>query len=179
MSNIERHQDNTAKKYPGTRKHIHQYERCSSTSGAGRFRPVWKCAIPTCYHWMPPHMEHHLIGRMSICPNCAENFPLTRELMQWAIISNTDVNELDNTMLVSVVLCDNCVKGIVGRSTDIVNQIINDPTSFEEYQQLHDPLYSMKESGGKKHQAPANEPEIPYCIKCNMYHSIGAECAAT
>jgi len=55
----------------GTPKHIHKYMQTQL-----KFTKVWRCALPDCRHFMPPHQEELLIGRSSICWGCGEKFTL-------------------------------------------------------------------------------------------------------
>lgn len=61
----------------GSKKHIHKYMRVQL-----KFAKVWRCSLPDCYHYMPPHMEEMLIGRKSICWSCGNHFPLDEIAMK-------------------------------------------------------------------------------------------------
>lgn len=50
------------------RKHTHKYYREQMT-----FARVWKCGLPDCSHYMPPHMEANVRGKRSICWSCEES----------------------------------------------------------------------------------------------------------
>lgn len=49
------------------RKHIHKYckRELYGTS-------VWTCALPTCTHYMPKHLEEMVKGKYSVCWECDE-----------------------------------------------------------------------------------------------------------
>lgn len=54
------------------KKHTHKYfygHKVGSTT-------VWRCAIPKCSHYLPEHMEEHIIGRAGICWSCGEEMVL-------------------------------------------------------------------------------------------------------
>ncbi len=42
--------------------------------GAGH---VWACALPSCSHYMPPHLSSMIEGKTSLCNQCGEEFILT------------------------------------------------------------------------------------------------------
>ena len=59
-------------------KHVHKYHHIDMSYGT----KLWACALPTCNHHMPKHIENSLIGKFSICWNCAKNFILDTENMK-------------------------------------------------------------------------------------------------
>lgn len=58
------------------KKHIHKYMR-----QALRHITVWRCALPQCSHFMPPHFNDLIIGRASICWSCGNTFTLDESAM--------------------------------------------------------------------------------------------------
>lgn len=73
-----------------SKKHIHKYHRISLT-----YAKVWACALPTCYHFMPKHLETNVPGKTSICWNCGEEFILDETNMKndKPICANCDPNK--------------------------------------------------------------------------------------
>lgn len=61
----------------GIKKHIHKYMRQTL-----KFATVWRCALPDCNHFMPPHQEGMITGRYSICWGCGNKFILDEFTMQ-------------------------------------------------------------------------------------------------
>lgn len=53
---------------------IHKYKRINISS---REKPyyVYKCMLPNCSHYMPPHL---VIGKYSLCWKCDESFIMLR-----------------------------------------------------------------------------------------------------
>lgn len=58
-------------------KHIHKYHRIPS-----KYHTVWSCADSHCSHFMPPHLEHLVLGRASICWECGREMVLDEISMQ-------------------------------------------------------------------------------------------------
>ncbi len=58
-------------------KHVHKYHKVSL-----QFVSVWKCALPKCTHWMPPHLNNILIGRSSVCWYCGGEMVLDEDNMK-------------------------------------------------------------------------------------------------
>lgn len=54
-----------------SKRHIHKYYRTDL-----QFTKVWRCALPDCNHYMPPHIAQLVEGRGSICWGCGEIFVL-------------------------------------------------------------------------------------------------------
>ena len=61
----------------GSKNHIHKYRRITVAGSE-----VYGCALPTCTHYMPKHMESLLLGKMSICWSCDEPFVLDSEALR-------------------------------------------------------------------------------------------------
>lgn len=59
-------------------KHVHKYHHIDIGYGT----KLWACALPTCNHHMPKHLENSVIGKFSICWNCGQNFILDTENMK-------------------------------------------------------------------------------------------------
>lgn len=59
-------------------KHVHKYHHIDIGYGT----KLWACALPTCNHHMPKHLENSVIGKFSICWNCSKNFILDTENMK-------------------------------------------------------------------------------------------------
>lgn len=57
-------------------KHVHKYHKIS------KFRTLWVCAMPKCSHYMPPDLNETLVGKMSVCWKCGEEFLLNEENMK-------------------------------------------------------------------------------------------------
>lgn len=56
---------------PG-KNHIHKYEKVLLAS-----QKLWTCSKgENCTHYLPKYMESRIIGRLSICWGCAEEFTL-------------------------------------------------------------------------------------------------------
>jgi hypothetical protein len=51
------------------KRHTHKYYKSRPYKG-GEY--LWTCALPTCSHHMPKHMEHTLHGKATICWGCDE-----------------------------------------------------------------------------------------------------------
>lgn len=64
------------------KKHIHKYVQVNIQKGDYR---LWRCALPGCNWFVHQGQELIIIGRLSICWRCEEDFEMTRELM---IINN-------------------------------------------------------------------------------------------
>lgn len=58
------------------KRHVHKYNRIFMSG-----TPLWACALPTCNHYMPKHMEMMVEGKMSICWDCGKEFILDEENM--------------------------------------------------------------------------------------------------
>ena len=49
---------------PNAKRHTHKYFRKKTA-----YLNVWACALPTCSHFMPPHLEDMVEGKATICWN--------------------------------------------------------------------------------------------------------------
>ena len=61
-----------------SKRHAHKYFR-RELYGIGR---VWQCAIPSCNHYMPPHISELVVGKLATCNECEQQYLLTREKME-------------------------------------------------------------------------------------------------
>jgi Zn finger protein HypA/HybF involved in hydrogenase expression len=59
------------------KKHVHKYHKVDIA-----YDRLWACALPTCTHYMPKHLETMLPGKGSICWKCDEPFILDAVNMQ-------------------------------------------------------------------------------------------------
>lgn len=57
-----------------TGKHIHKYMKVDL-----KFASVYRCALPTCNHYQPPHLHDLLIGKASICWGCGNQFTMDED----------------------------------------------------------------------------------------------------
>jgi hypothetical protein len=62
------------------KKHTHQYHRISIG-----YKNVWACALPNCSHYVPPHLEGTMEGKLSICFGCGESFIFDSERKAYAL----------------------------------------------------------------------------------------------
>lgn len=59
------------------KRHTHKYHKIEIA-----YQKVWACALPTCNHYMPKHMEAMVPGKASLCWECGEEIILTPQNMQ-------------------------------------------------------------------------------------------------
>lgn len=59
--------------------HMYVYQQLS------RFNKGWRCARPYCDHFLPSNVEHMIVGRMSLCTGCSEEFRLDETEVQKAM----------------------------------------------------------------------------------------------
>lgn len=60
--------------------HTHQYRKVAIQFKYGK-KYVWACSLGNCNHYMPPHLEHLVLGKNSICFECGKEFRLTNDAM--------------------------------------------------------------------------------------------------
>lgn len=114
-----------------TRKHIHKYHRITMN-----YQKVWACALPECYHFMPPHYSELVIGRGTLCWNCGEKTILD-----------------DGNMRRDKPLCDDCLLTLEGLGTAKEEQ---------EKQYIEDPLGTQARETGKELKQQGKEM-CPLC----------------
>jgi len=80
------------------KRHIHKYRKVEVNNVK-----VWACALPTCSHHMPKHYENMVLGKMSICWGCGNEFILD-----------------ERAMLQDMPECYNCAKGITQKDNEVI-----------------------------------------------------------
>jgi len=60
-----------AKRTKHTHKYIHQQ--------LSKFNTGWRCALAYCEHFLPRNVEDTIVGRMSVCWGCGEDFKLDED----------------------------------------------------------------------------------------------------
>lgn len=86
-------------------RHTHKYYRVEIAG-----TKVWACALPTCTHYMPKHMESMMPGKMSRCWICDETFVLDK---------NTNMH-------MEQPICDSCIALSERRVDEIRNKKVSD-----------------------------------------------------
>ncbi len=62
------------------KRHTHKYYKAYEFKDTGPF--LWACALPTCSHHMPKHMESMLPGKYTLCWKCEETTVLDTRTMK-------------------------------------------------------------------------------------------------
>lgn len=91
------------------KKHTHKYHKIEIA-----YDKLWACALDTCTHYMPKHLENNIPGKRSICWKCNEQF----------ILDN--VNMADDKPV-----CSNCSEG-TNKLLDYLNLLEEKPEANEE-----------------------------------------------
>lgn len=148
----------SSKRWPGTKRHFHTYEWRKSKSGVGRFtNGMWKCADPSCNHYMPTYLVDDLLpGKSSYCV-CGAEMVLTPDNMKQAI-ENAQIDELTG-ILTGHPLCDMCLGNIkpFDRSVEETNEYI-------DYRTI--PILKLSRIG-------TTESMNKWCEACQMSHKDG------